>query len=96
MPSHRKIPTGWLEKPSELGEGPGVLSHSGGPRKWGLSHCLAVYSPLMFPQHWSKLCFRVPLRLQKDRCFWRQGVASSLDGSQMSLGLGDLCPQFSF
>ena len=33
----------------------------------GVSCCVVFHSPLKSPQYWSKLCFRVPPRLQKDR-----------------------------
>ena len=42
-PLHRKLPTGWLEKPWELGKGPVVLSYYGGPRECGvLQHDCSV------------------------------------------------------
>ena len=88
-PSHKKVPADWLEKRRELQEGPGVLAHCGGPREWNLPLC-AVHSPLKSPQYWSKLCFRVPLRLQEDNLVWGQGMASSLDSAWMGLSLGEI------
>ena len=83
----------WLARKAKGDERDQGFCLTGEVLESGVSHCVAVHSPLMSPQYWSKLCFRVPLRLQEDRCF---GVASSLDGSWMSLGLGDPCPRFSF
>ena len=35
-PTNRKLTSCWLEQPTELREGPGVLFHCGAPREWGI------------------------------------------------------------
>lgn len=47
----------------------------------------AVHSLLKSSQYWSKLCFRVQLRLQKDRLIWGWGRPSSLEDPVDGVGV---------
>lgn len=65
------LPAGWLENWRQVWEAPGVLSWYGGPREWGVSQggcSLTSWSSLDN----SRLCFRVPLRIEEDRKIWGQ------------------------
>lgn len=71
-PTFKKVSCWLARNPSELGEGPSVLSPCGGRRKWGVTLCDCSLISLV--QFWRKLCFSVSVRLQEERGDWEWGL----------------------